>query len=234
MSVIVTTISGKQHRLQYLRESLTALTRTIGVEDSTIIFTVEPNYAKDECINIIADCKSFFKCVKVIINDEVKGIAENTFLALSKGFELADRVICIEEDVLVSKDCLVFFNTMLDKFDDDKLICAINGSALNGRQIKPGAANKIAIRKQFAPLGWAIWRDRWEEVKRTFCTDYRGWDFSFQTWRRNNDLKVVFPLLSRCLHIGTHGEHNKPGKVSEMIYRETEFFDINANEKVWI
>jgi len=230
MITLVMTVSANHNRLSYLDQSLKSLSQCRLASQTSVFFGVEPNDAKGKTMQIIRRYIEHFKQVTFVFNKEVLGIARNTYSLLKRAFDSSNFVICLEEDMLCSKDALVYFYSMLTKFENDPTIFTINGASLSTPEEKKNEKDVHGFKycDHFCPIGWALNRSRWKKVRHKFLSDKRGYAFALQQWRIDNKLTNIRPKISRCLHIGEVGVHT-PKKELMDVYLAKENFNIDLD-----
>lgn len=102
-----------------------------------------------------------FKSVKVFERKTNYGLGINLIDGITRVLETYDRVIVLEDDVVVNTNFLAFMNQCLTKYKDNSDIFTIQTTTGN-----PNAEADVICRKQPNCFGWAIWRDRWDLFER--------------------------------------------------------------------
>jgi len=117
-----------------------------------------------EIIHKIDWCKVYFEQKSCVTGS----VSEHIVDGINKVFEQKDEVIVIEDDCVVSDDCIEFMMKCFEVYRDNKKVIDI-GAYLE--PIKVPDNYKLSIIATGAPSGWGwgTWRDRWEEFKK----DYR-------------------------------------------------------------
>lgn len=187
-------------RPQYLRRVLEALSRCTGVDGYRILLSVDGGYPdRQEEISGVAG--SIGVDAEVIYHDRNLGCAGNTFFALEWGFsQPVASVIHLEDDTEPSQDFLRYMEACLGRYAGDHSVFTVSGhqrrfEAHPGHgvhcRIGPGDEGLIRRRQWFTPWGWAIWRDRWEEVRDGwFGMEWRKW--RVWVWRRIHRTDTVY------------------------------------------
>ena len=174
---------------------LDCLAECEGVEDYKIICCVEP------VNSIIPDLiKSHPLNVELVVNDRLLGLWENKKKALRLGFNESDYVIHLEDDILLSRDGLRFFE-FCEQLKNDERIFNVSGynkgdEPFPEEWLNDDAKRKVDIRQWYTPWAFATWLDRWE----TFCTNWDGQDLSLNNIR--GERFEAYSVLSRVQNIG--------------------------------
>lgn len=165
----------------YLKQALKHLARADGIEKYTVLFFLEPCSASKrprDCreVHKLAWTFSASKKSVVNINEKQKGCEANIKQAMELGFQHADFVILLEDDILVAKDGLQWMEWARNTFGDDESYFDVSGYSDNchkpKEQLHQNYFFSAAKRKHFTPWMWGIWRDRFEPIHQ----QYRGWD----------------------------------------------------------
>jgi hypothetical protein len=103
--------------------------------------------------------------------------------AVAAGFEHADFVILLEDDVLMAKDALVWMEHARNLYGDDKDVFDVSAYSDNCHKPDQKVDAKFHFmggkRRHFTPWMWGIWRNRYDEFKK----DYLGWDLQMNVSR---------------------------------------------------
>lgn len=185
-------------RPHYLRESLSALSRCIGIGTCRVIVVCDKSDKTDECV-ALADSFGF----ETLRLPERAGCNGAIYASLRFGFEFAgdDFHLHVEDDVVLTRDSLLWFGWARDRYRDDRSIFSVSGY-----QRKPcGAINQCGRRRWFCPWGWGTWSDRWQEMKAGWASDESvSWDV--QLGCRVRGLRFeAYPAVSRVQNIGGAG-----------------------------
>ena len=221
------------NRFDYLKKTLDSWSQVIGLNKYDFYFKVEPSDQLESVENVIKNFEDKIeKPVKVIVNNRVMGCAANTWFAFDDLFQKYDFVILAEDDIIVSKDVLEYFDEAESMFREDKSISIISANT-KWHTSDPS----IVIKEQaFNGLVWGTWKEDWENYfKDTWDFNYSsgngtqsGWDWNI-TLRvlPSNNLFSIHPHVSRSQHIGVEGLH-----CSEDIFDMTQSPSFN-NDNVW-
>lgn len=88
---------------------------------------------------------------------------------INKVFEVKEEVIVIEDDCVISQDCIPFFLKCFDTYRQNKKVMSIDAYL---EPITIPRNYKMSVIAAGAPScwGWGTWKDRWEELQRDFST----------------------------------------------------------------
>ena len=111
-----------------------------------------------EVINIDWECE-----VHQDYSDINLGCGKRVYSGLNNAFSVVDRLVIIEDDVIISEDMLPFCAELLEKYKDDERIFSISCMNMLGQY------NKCPYSYLFTTSGggisgWATWKRIWDEV----------------------------------------------------------------------
>lgn len=107
-----------------------------------------------------------FNSVTLIARSTNVGSFENVVQAYAELFKKHDRIIALEDDVLVSTQFLEYVNKGLDYFENDPKCFAVCGYFY---PIKTEESNSfIKLPSIFNAWGYGIWRDKWQKKQFKF------------------------------------------------------------------
>lgn len=114
-------------------------------------------------------------------SEENLGCGMRIYTGISNAFEAVDRLIIIEDDIVVSDDFFVFCRELLEKYKDDDRIQRISGMCHMGRY--DDSPYSYGFTNISACWGWATWKRVWKEMdyNMSFLSD----DYTMRCFRRN-------------------------------------------------
>lgn len=181
-----------------------------GVGDYRLMVAAEPGHAN--VVNLIK--KIDFMEVDLTVNKRVLGLARNTGASTRRAFDICERVIVLEDDIVLSKDALKWFEWGLDKYADDKSIWSITASSkyhikseAKGKNLDPCGAFKQNF---FSCWGWATWRDRYDEFWPIWPRGGSTWATPMKNYVVKKGYSQIGPYINRALQIGAQGVHMRP------------------------
>jgi len=191
------------NRPHYLKKVLGALSRCVGVERCHLIACVEPG---DDEVLALARSVSFTKSTRVLVNEQVLSCPVNVFQALSLSFLETDYNIHLEDDILLHRHALLYFEHCGRAYADDPAVFSV--TAYNNQRPPEDEWGRVARRAWFTPWAWATWRDRFEEMRPLWDFDYShgNWDNNLNT-RVRGARTEIYPILALAQNIGVEGVH---------------------------
>ena len=182
------------NRPNLTKQMVQHLENCTGIDNYLTIFAVEPGNL--EVLQIIENSKLNKLIIK---NDKLKGCWTNKKFILDTAFSNTSFVIHVEDDVLLSKDALEFFEWAKHKYTTEESVFTISAynNIINYYQDELSHVVK-RNKNRFAQTAWAIWKDRYDSIK-----DWSGRDAEmYEKGHFKQDKYEIFPLLSRSNNIG--------------------------------
>lgn len=228
MSKVIATTHYR--RPQYSKLFFDALSRCYGIEDYTVLISCDYEHEHDaKCMQVAQLANHFLKSNKgeIFINCPRHGIDLNKLFIMPKAYELNDYVIFLEDDTIPSMDCLRYFERT-EQLADKASIAAILGynrytEFKVHQQVLEKESYAIQTHDWFTPWGWATWKDRYEEIvgmdgsvyKERVQLTWKGeengrHDWHWNNYIKNNELKVLYPVLPRVQSIGAEEAEHTP------------------------
>ncbi len=157
--IVVFTYNRPEHTLR----TVDALLNNPLANDSDIIIysdsarTTNHQNAVNEVRNYLSTITGF-RSIKVIHRDKNLGLAESIIQGVTEVLQESEKVIVLEDDMVVAPYFLEYMNEALDQFVDDDRVISVHGYVYPVDIILPEAF--------FLPgadcWGWATWRRGWQ------------------------------------------------------------------------
>ncbi|MDF7825665.1 glycosyltransferase [Pontiellaceae bacterium B12227] len=156
-------------RREHLQRCIAALLKNPEASKTTLYIVSDG--AKDEnrkgIIEEIRDyiCSiSGFKKIETRFREKNWGMRASALDAIDWVFSKHDSMIRMEDDIVCSPHYLTYLNSALETYKADKRIFCI--CAHTHPHYKPPAnyMHDVFLWRSFSPWGFAIWKDRWEEL----------------------------------------------------------------------
>ncbi len=178
------------------------LSRCDHIQEYTLVCSLEPGFPEVE-----AELEAY-QCPKEIhTNDRLLGCWANKKQVISRGFELADFVIHMEDDLLIAKDGLKYMDWARRTYQDNPNIFTVSPfnhlskadyyNIVCNKCQDPLLQHLVLQRVKYTSIGWATWKDRWLEYEKKWTGRDHELEREFRKGRRE-----VFPVVSRINHIG--------------------------------
>ena len=123
-------------------------------------------------------------------SDKNLGLANSIISGLNKVFEISERAIIVEDDLVVSPYFLEYCNFGLDKYQDDQRVASLNGFSYKFSNPEKGPY----FLKGSDCWGWATWKNRWELLEES--SDELLHQLRNKRLRREFDLDGVYPYFN--------------------------------------
>ena len=159
-------------RLDSLKYLITNLSNNFLASASDLIIFSDGGKNESESI-IINEVRLYlktitgFKSIKIINSTHNKGLADSIIDGVSEVINQFGKVIVLEDDLIPSKNFLIYMNSALDFYCDNDSILSISGYSPN---IKGMNDNESYFTKRSSSWGWATWRDKWNNIDWSFDT----------------------------------------------------------------
>jgi hypothetical protein len=186
-------------RPKYTQIVIDALRQCEGIENYKIIVGLEPGFPEVETIARSID----FTEKEIHVNPTRFGCQKNVHACLTRGFNISNFHIHIEDDTVPGRDMLKYFEFCDEYYKNNTEIFTISAYNKNNDVLET-QYDKVWKYQWFTPWGWATWADRWKELINDwdFGHQYGGWDWNINRRIRKNRYEIK-PLLSRTQNIGS-------------------------------
>ena len=202
------------NRLDYAEQCLTHINNAYGSSNYSILVSIDGSDISSEMFDLANKLSMSNYCiVEHCIN---QGCNRNIYNTLNWGFSLSDYVIMVEEDILLARDALQYFEWAAEQYKDDQDVFSVCGYQRQSKQGK--GAYSVGRHPTFYPWGWATWMDRWQGIRNEFQIGYGSrtgfngevisgtWDVIMKKKLRGNR-STILPEVSRVKNIGEVGAH---------------------------
>lgn len=146
--------------LQRCLDSLAACAE--APESDLVVFCDGPRSADDSAavveVRRIAHAATGFRSVRVVESDANRGLAASLIDGVTTMMRDHDRVIVVEDDLVVSPDFLRYLDEALDLYADDDAVASIHAFAFATEHPLP----PTYFLRGADCWGWATWRRGWE------------------------------------------------------------------------
>ena len=214
-------------RPHYLSESLSALSRCLGIGCCRVVVVCDKSDKTEECVSVA----NKFGFETLILGSRM-GCNAAIYASLRFGFDFGSSGfhLHVEDDVVLTRDSLQWFTWARDRYRDDRSIFSVSGY-----QRKPcGAINQCSRRRWFCPWGWGTWSDRWEEIKSSWGSGPdTSWDVHVSDKVRGTRFEV-YPAVSRVQNVGKEGgTHIDSPQWHKLFHEAVGTSDNVAADPVW-
>ena len=156
--IVVFTYNRPEHTLRTLNA---LLMNPLANESDIIIYsdsarTANHNKAVDEVRSYLSELTGF-RSIKVIHRDKNFGLAESIIQGVTEVLQQSEKVIVLEDDMVVSPYFLEYMNEALEQFVDDDRVISVHGYVYPVDFELP----EVFFLPGADCWGWATWRRGW-------------------------------------------------------------------------
>ena len=158
------------NRPQHLERTLQALAQA-ELADQTALYIFSDGSKFDDDVGVKAVRKLIaayegFLSVTVVEASENIGLAGSVIAGVSKLLKSYEAVIVLEDDVICSKQFLVYMNAALKRYQDEKSIFSVTGHMFPRRSFPLPNHYEFDtfLASRCSSWSWGVWRDRWNKV----------------------------------------------------------------------
>jgi len=193
------------NRDTYLRQVLSALKENTHRDRFYIATGEEPGCPETKAL---FDAVDWMPVVRTV-NRERLGCNANVTSTIDRAFELNDRAVILEDDIVPSSDFLAWNLWGLERFARDPGVFSIGSYRMNRNPRPVEDLGGGTLAGWFTPWGWSSWRDRWNRFRREAVIPANAkdsWDFFLVKWMTEiAGLLELRPLVGRSQNIGEVG-----------------------------
>ncbi|MCX6180744.1 MAG: glycosyltransferase family 2 protein [Bacteroidetes bacterium] len=164
LSPIVLFVYNRPNHVKRTLESLTE--NVLANESELIVYSDGPKNSNNteevtaiKAVRDLVQSKSWCKSVKLICDNENKGLRASIVDGVTETLRQYDRVIVLEDDLVLSRNFLTYMNESLQMYEDKKKVMHISGYSMT--MDKRGLPDTYFL-SLTCTWGWATWSDRWK------------------------------------------------------------------------
>jgi hypothetical protein len=153
-------------RLDTLQQTIAALQKNdLAPESELFVFSDGPKKAADE--DVIKEIRAYlrtvtgFRSTTVIEAPANKGLANSIITGVTDIINKYGKIIVLEDDLITSKNFLVYMNKGLDFFETKAKIFSVCGFSIPIKGLKE---NTVYLTQRADSCGWGTWKDRWNVI----------------------------------------------------------------------
>lgn len=158
------------NRIEELKKTIANLKRA-ELSRETVLYVFSDGPKSDNDIQSVENVRGFLKSIegfKEIIykfSESNRGLASSIIHGVTEIIELHERVIVLEDDLLVSENFLVYMNKGLDYYSNHNNILSVCGySSTISKRKSDEYPYDIFFAKRTSSWGWATWKDKWKNI----------------------------------------------------------------------
>lgn len=143
---------------------------------------------------------SGFKSITIKESSINKGLANSVIDGVTEVITKYNKIIVLEDDLVLSENFLVFMNKALDYYEMNEKVFSISGYSKLMKNIK----DDIYFTKRASSLGWGTWLNRWSLI------DWRINDYNsfLHNRKRQKEFNRMGSDMTRMLKNQMKGEIN--------------------------
>lgn len=156
------------NRIEELKECIDSLKDCKGLSDfDIIVFSDGPRNEIE--VKKVLEVRNYVLGIESLtikefnFFDENKGLAESIIFGLNKVFEQYEKVIVLEDDLVVSTNFLIYMQKALDFYENDNSIFSISGYSPELKELK-NCTNDVYFSPRASSWGIGIWKNRWQLI----------------------------------------------------------------------
>lgn len=157
---------------------------------SGTIFGEEDAIKIAECRSVVADVD--WECEVVRDYSDINlGCGKRIYSGITNAFKTVDRIIIIEDDIVVTPDFFSFCTELLEKYKDDQRIHRISGMCHMGQYSK--SPYSYGFTNISSCWGWATWKRAWDDMdyEMSFLDDEYTMNCFKNNYRYKKDAKEL-------------------------------------------
>lgn len=189
------------NRIDHISKCLEAIDNNIGASN-TILYIFSDGY-KNEDDKVKVDGvrkklhefkqKNNFRRVIIEESEVNKGLAASVKYGVSKVLDEYESVIVVEDDLIASKDFLIYMNDALCYYEKISKVWSISGYTPNFKALRTYDKD-VYMCERGCSWGWATWRDRWVTIDWTL-KDYNTGKYGQKQRRKFKKVGFNLPEL---------------------------------------
>ena len=154
------------NRPQHLSNCLNSIAKNPNIESfSFVIFVDGPRNEKEKekVERTIEVAKSYDNILKleIVTNEKNLGLSRSLIGGINKILEETDKIIVIEDDLIVSKNFLDYMRKGLEKYELDQNVASIHGFTYDFLE----ETDASYFLRGADCWGWGTWKNRWDSVE---------------------------------------------------------------------
>lgn len=178
-------------RLDHTKKLIDCLNKNINIQN-TDVWIFSDGY-KEKSYKKVKEVRDYihslegnnnFKSLHIIEAKKNQGLANSVIKGVSNILEKYDKVIVIEDDLVISESFIQYMNDALDFYNEDKRIWSISGYQPK-MKIPKDYKYDVYLSHRGSSWGWATWKDRWNTVDWN-VSDYKKFKYNYSERKKLN------------------------------------------------
>ena len=155
-------------RLDTLTQTIDAL-KQCDLASESPVFIFSDSYISDDDKASVLKVREYlksisgFKTVEIAHSKYNKGLANSVISGVDDVISRYGKVIVVEDDLISSKNFLVYMNKALNHYQENKKVFSISGYTIP-LQLEKNYTSDVYFIPRISSWGWATWDDRWQKA----------------------------------------------------------------------
>ena len=167
LAPIVILAYNRPQKLKRLLESLCCA--ELACDSNIFVFIDGPKNSIDavrqsDIRDILESNSRHFESLQVFSRSSNVGLSTSVINGVTDVLSTFDRVIVLEDDLVVHKQLLSFMNRCLNLYKSDQEIISINGYGLKVHNRNSSVESSVYLTNRNFSWAWATWSDRWNLI----------------------------------------------------------------------
>lgn len=145
--------------------------------------------------------KGNFKAINIFESPHNLGLANSIISGVTRVINLAEKVIVVEDDLITSRDFLLYMNDALVFYEKFKEYGAVSAYTYPMPILKTYEKDIYVTRKGEC-WGWGTWKDRWDHVD----WEVKDFDEYLKNRRRRKDFESLQYGIDKMLNLQMKGK----------------------------
>ena len=175
------------NRLEPLKATVASVLRNSEAAESDLyVFVDGARSGKQGEIEKVHEVQEYvktisgFKSVNYTFAEHNNGLGPSIITGVTEVINRYGRAIVLEDDLILSQNCLSFMNQGLDKYEREQKVFSVCGYS-NKVKVPNGYLADSYFCVRSSSWGWATWADRWNSV-----------DWDLRDWKKYEGMKSAF------------------------------------------
>lgn len=155
-------------RLDSLTESIASLKQAELAEESDL-FIFSDAAKSDDDLKMVNEVRTYimkltgFKSITLTFAEKNKGLADSIITGVTSIITRFEKVIVLEDDLIVAPNFLSYMNQALDYYKFNPLVFSISGYSMP-TSVASNYLYDVYFTPRSSSWGWATWKSQWESV----------------------------------------------------------------------
>lgn len=190
-----------------LKRLITTLKANVNSDKAEVYFFCDgaKDATKEE--NVLAVRKyvsniTGFKSVKYYFSEVNKGLAPSIIEGVTKMFRIYNKVIVLEDDLILSPNFISWMNQTLSLYENHKDVFSISGFCPSVIKFSKRYQYDGFFTHKAHSWGWATWKDRWEQVD----WEVKDWEEFSTNKKKQKEFNTIGSEMSGLLFDQMNGK----------------------------